>query len=1000
MAGLLFGILGPLRVERQKGELRVGGARRRGVLLRLLASANEAVPVDLLAEDVWDGNPPSAVVSTLQSHVSDLRQLLGPDRLVFARGAYLVRAGPDELDVTLFEGDLAEGRVAIGEGRMRDGVELLEQGLGRWRGFPFADVAGAAWALAPSARLEEERNIAVEEALEARLGLGWHDEVCLMGEDAVATEPFRERRWGILMLALYRAERQADALRVFQRARHTLADELGIDPSPQLVRLENDILQHDPRLDWSGPATPRASTAGVLRSERERSSLPIPVSGFVGRRWELAELQRLIGAYRLVSLVGTGGIGKTRLAIEAAARCIDQFDDGVWFVDLAAVSVPGGVASAVATAVGLFSNSDESVESVLVDRIRGMASLLVFDNCEHLIEETAATVEALLEAGPGLRVLATSRSALRLPGERVWLAPPIDTPSQFDDFDPSDILEFDAVRLFLERAAEASALEDPSAEDLRLIGRLTSALDGLPLAIELAAARVGTLGLEQVSSLDDRLGLIGEGSRTARSRHKTMAATIDWSYQLSSPDLQAAFRRLSVFVGGFGLEAATDVISETDVAANVAAALSGLVELSLVSYERPDTGGLASHDRGRYAMLETIRQFAVSRLEVEDGADGALAAREAHSKYFSGLAARASGALVGWQQGQWLAALETEHANLAATLAYLLGQSHRAQDALRMIVQLDRFWHNRGHLAECMSLVNQAAELIAIETDAELRCAALKLGGQAMVRRDPIAAQARFAACMEIARDSGDDHHGALALAGMAIAYHYLGDRAACRINGHEAVEVARGIGDPVLLGECLIAYGLSLTEDLDLCTSVHDEAISVTRASGDRVNLGYALNNLGNCLLAHGQVSAAGDLFRQTRSIFEEIGALDSTPLINSGWVSLRQGDIRGARDVFGESVRLARRLHSPGDQAYGLLGLACAAATDGDDDERAAALFGFADVELERCGEQSWMEPECSFRQDALDLVRTRLGSRAGAAYDLGRFGDRQEMLRVALG
>jgi non-specific serine/threonine protein kinase len=554
------------------------------------------------------------------------------------------------------------------------------------------------------------------------------------------------------------------------------------------------------------------------------------------------------------------------------------------------------------------------------------------------------------------------------------------------------------VRLFLERAAGAATLENPTAEDLRLIGRITAALDGLPLAIELAASRAGTLGLGQLGSLDDRLGVIGAGSRTARGRHQTMSATIDWSYQLLPLELQAVLRRLSVFIGGFDLDAATAITSGLEAASNVTRAVSGLVERSLLSYGRGSGHGSLPRDRGRYMLLETIRQFALSRLEAEEGSDGLQAVREAHSRYFANLAARASGALVGWQQGQWLAALETEYANIAAALAYLINEPGRGEDALRIIVQLDRFWHGRGHLAACATLLNSCLEISAAEIDADVRCAALKLAGQATVRRDPAAARARFMACLEAARLAGDDHHVALALAGLAEAYLYSGDEAGSRTSGQEAVDVARRVGDPVLLGECLVSYGLALTDDVDLSKSVHEEAISVTRRAGDRIHFGYALNNLGNSLLAYGEVSIAAEYFQQTRAVFAEIGSPDASPLINLGWVYLEQEDPDGAQGAFTESVRLARRVHSPREGAYGLLGLACTSVKDGNF-ERGASLFGFADAELEGCGEQSWLEPERTFRQDGLRAVRVALGSGADQAYDAGRIRDRQEMYAIAV-
>jgi DNA-binding SARP family transcriptional activator len=478
-SGVVFCVLGPLRVEGPHQEVRIGGARRRGVLLRLLAAPGRPVPVDVLAEDVWDGNPPAAATSTLQSHVSALRQAVGPGRLGFGEGGYRLVVGPGELDSLMFESDVGAGRAAMVAGDFVAAASALDRALARWRGEAFADVSGAGWAVLPARHLEEARNSAVEESLEAHLALGRHHEMCGVAEEAVAAGPLRERRWAALMLALYRAGRQADALATYRRLRETLADQLGLDPSPQLSRLEHDILIQSPDLDWTGtaPEGPAEIRTVSPRGRRTGDNLPSPVASFVGRSSELAELDKLVGRDRLVTIVGTGGAGKTRLAIEAVTRRLGEYRDGVWFVDLAELSDPGGVAAAVAAAIGLQQVPDQPVEPLLMEHVAGMQALLVVDNCEHLVGAVAATVEKMLEAGPGVRVLATSRQPLRVPGERVWQIPPIAFPDTPDHHGPATLASFDAVRLFLDRAPQ---LADVSPAQLRLIAEITARLDGSP----------------------------------------------------------------------------------------------------------------------------------------------------------------------------------------------------------------------------------------------------------------------------------------------------------------------------------------------------------------------------------------------------------------------------------------------------------------------------------------------------------------------------------------
>jgi predicted ATPase/DNA-binding SARP family transcriptional activator len=609
-------------MEAPQQEVRIGGVRRRAVLLRLLASPGRSVPVDVLAEDVWDGDPPAAVASTLQSHVSALRQTVGADRLAFGDGGYQLRVEPGELDSLMFEADVADGRTAMAAGDLESAADALDRALSRWRGQAFADVSDTSWAVLAAGHLEEMRNAVVEEALEAHLSLGHHHEVCGMAEEAVAAEPLRERRWAALMLALYRTGRQAEALAAYQRLRETLAEQLGIDPSPQLSQLEHDILIQSADLNWAGGAVAEALELGALslKAPASRSNLPALVARFVGRKRELAELGKLIGRDRLVTIVGTGGVGKTRLAIEVAAARLDEYRDGVWFVDLAELSDPGGVAAAVTTAVGLRQVPGQLIDQALTERVAGMQALLVVDNCEHLIGPVAATVERILEAGPGVRVVATSRQPLHIPGERAWQAPPIAFPDIPEQRDSAELAAFDAVRLFVDRAPELGEVGLP---DLRVIAAITARLDGLPLAIELAAARTAQLGLEQLASaLHDRISLSWLGSRTARARQQTLSATIGWSYDLLSPQLRTALKRLSAFAGGFTLEAAAAVTGDS---ATITETVIALAERSLIETDQP----ARSRAPGRYRMLETIRQYCAERIIDDDGPEAGIAARDA-----------------------------------------------------------------------------------------------------------------------------------------------------------------------------------------------------------------------------------------------------------------------------------------------------------------------------------------------------------------------------------
>jgi predicted ATPase/DNA-binding SARP family transcriptional activator len=997
----MFSILGPLRVEGPKGEVRVGGVRRRSVLLRLLASPNQAVRPDLLADDVWEGEPPSAAASTLQSHVSALRQLLGRERLELCPGGYRVAVSPTELDSLLFKDDVVTGRAAIASGSFGAGLAALERGLGRWRGSSFADVAGAGWTVSASAGLEEERNAAIEDALEARLAIGLVQEVCVLAEEAVSDEPYRERRWAALMLALYRSGRQADALRCYQRVRQMLAEELGIEPSRHLAQLENDVLSQSAALDWVGTEDLSSTVLTSIRTEQEPvkpTNLPTPLATFVGRVRELTELQELLEAHRLVSIVGAGGIGKTRLAIEAATSRVGLHRDGVWFVDLADQRDRNGLLYAVANAIGIHQTSDEPLGSILTQHTASMRALLVLDNCEHLVDSVAELVLGMLEGGTHFRVLITSREPLRVHGEVVWQTPPIETPRDPTGLDPATLGRFDAVRLFLARsnASARHLASDPSC--LQVVAEISAKLDGLPLAIELAAARASVIGLENLAErVRGHAGLLAHLPRRNSARHRTMTAAIDMSYEPLPPKLQASFRRLSVFAGGFTLEAAEGAIaSPPDAPWEVAEHVATLVERSLLVAGGESIGSLPARTT-RYRMLEPIRQYGAGRLLDEEGPRGDTAARVAHARYFSDLARRASGALVGWQQGRWLDALELEHANISAAIAQLLGQPERAAEALQMIVCLDRFWHNRSHLVECAAALRCALDLAGPDVTVELRCSALNVLGAALIGHDGAASAPIFADSLQLSHDSNDDYNAALALTGLAMAEYYSGQSYTPPDAGRLGIEMARRVGDPVLLGQCLVSYGATMTDDPASCRDVNLEAIEVTRRSGDRIHLAWAHNNLGNTLLLHNDLNEAQGHFESAVRFFGEIGHSHPMPVVNLGWVAFNRGDLRRAAGNFDESLRVSRKARFRREGAYAVLGAACTA-TAAKDFERAAALLGLADAQLEACRER-WPKPESTYRERCLSELTIALGSRVEEIYDSASVGARSNMLDTAL-
>jgi len=616
------------------------------------------VSVRVLIDGLWGAGASPEREKNLHSRISALRRLFeeaepgrGGSRVVRSGDGYLLRLDPGCLDVQEFTALAERARGMARAGDPAGAAGLFREALALWRGPALEDAAPwCSWLAGEAARLEEARAAVAEERIECDLALGGHGEAVTEIAWLAEAFPLRERLAGQLMVALWRCGRRGDALAAYDRTRRALAAELGLDPGQELRRLHAQLLADDPSLAALQAGTGMVSVAGLAPGH-----MPAPVASFVGRQTELTELGKLIGRHRLVTITGPGGAGKTRLAIEVAAPLADDYRDGAWFADLAEVTVADGVPGAIAAALGVQLAPGEPVGRQVLGRLAGMQAMLVVDNCEHLVDAAAETIELILENSPGVRVVATSRQPLAVPGEIVWDAPPIAFPRAGQYYTPDELTSFDAVKLFAERVP---GLRDGVAgAELQAIAGISATLDGLPLAIELAAARVSRVGLERLAGmLKGQVGLSLLRSRTGRRRQQTLDATIGWSYDLLTPGLRSALRKLSVFAGGFTLEAAAAVTGAEDVVTTVDA----LAERSLIVVDRYPAESAPLPPR--YRMLETIRQYCAARIAAEDGPDGDAVLRDNHSRYFAGLARRASGPLTGREQGRWLTALEADYA--------------------------------------------------------------------------------------------------------------------------------------------------------------------------------------------------------------------------------------------------------------------------------------------------------------------------------------------------
>ena len=536
-------LLGPVQVVRAGREIRLGGPRPRAVLALLVLEAGRVVPAGRLVEEVWRGSPPPGAAKTLRSYVSRLRALLNPDATLAARGGgYVLRLDPDVVDAVRFEQLVGAGQAVLGGGAAAAAAGRFRQALGLWRGRALADVCEVETLAREAARLEELRLAAVEGRIEADIALGLHAEVTGELEGLVAEYPLRERLWRLLVLALYRAERQADALTAYRRARDMLAAELGLEPGEDLRRLEQAVLRQEV------PAAARPA----------RHNLPAPLTNFLGREQDLARLERLLGEARLATLTGTGGTGKTRLALETGACVVGRFPDGVWLAELAGIADPALVAAQVMLALGVRQAGDVPMLEALIYRLRSAELLLILDNCEHLLDACAGLAGALLRAAPGLRILATSREPLGIPGEVICPVRPLDLPPETAEAQEAG--QAAAVRLFLDRGSAARGGTAGGVAPVAVAERICRKLDGLPLAIELAAARLGTLSAAEIEAhLADRFRFLAYRRPAADPRHQALRAAMDWSYELLSAEERRVLGELSVFAGTFGLAQVAEV---------------------------------------------------------------------------------------------------------------------------------------------------------------------------------------------------------------------------------------------------------------------------------------------------------------------------------------------------------------------------------------------------------------------------------------------------------
>ncbi|KAA0024945.1 BTAD domain-containing putative transcriptional regulator [Antrihabitans cavernicola] len=917
-----FGVLGSLAVWTTAGTpVPIPGLKVRAVLADLLVHAGRPIAGDRLIDDVWGEHPPGNAAGTLSAKISQLRRAFedaepGARELVVSPPpGYRLNAAADAVDASQFESLIADA------GRAHDpraAADLLIDALALWRGRAYADFADESFTQPAITRLEEQRLVAIEDLALLRLELGEHAQLAGDLADHVAEHPLRERLRAAHMRALYRAGRQRDALDSFAELRTRLADELGLDPGPEVTDLQRAILDQDPAL-----AAPPERVPTVARRQ---SNLPTPLAGLIGRDDVLDELRTAIPDTRLLTLTGPGGVGKTRLAIAAAHSVAESFPGGALLVELAGLDRTGAASTAVLDAVSTVLDIRDSADDLPIrDRIaaavRERQLLLVLDNCEHLIDPVADIAELLVEAAPGLRILATSREPINLPGELVWSVAPLEIPARGADI--AELERSSAVQLFVSRAAAGArdfGLDDSTAAP---VATLCRRLDGIPLALELAANRVRTLGVhEMVSRLDDRFRLLATGHRGAPPRQQTLAAMIDWSWELLAEPEQIALRRLAVHVDGCTLAAAEFVCAADDLPVeDVSELVIRLVDRSLVTV-------VHANGQSRYRLLESVAAYALARLS---DAGEVPAVQHRHRAYYTQLALDAEPQLNGPNQHAWLRLLDSESANLRSAFDGALAASDSDQ-ALQLASSLVWYRFLRGRLAEAKRTLDAAAALPDADRSAVARARAWSVG----IAQEQGCASDSLADALDATAAIVDPHTRARAYWFLAFTGMDSGNLSSASDRLDTALDAFAALDDQwgTAATKVAKAHFAHIRGDVAQLELHARSAAEIFDRLGDRWGQLRATEWLGGLAELTGDLDSAADYHRNGLDIAQE---LELWPDVSShlswlGWIAHQRGDYVAAQELCEPALRMAKEQGSRSGAIFASLGLSFAARKAGD--------------------------------------------------------------------
>jgi predicted ATPase/DNA-binding SARP family transcriptional activator len=981
MTEVRFRLLGAMEISVHGEPMPLPGSAERALLAQLLLTPGRTIPATMLIDRLWsESSLPVDPMNALQIRVSKLRRALKsadvPELVTREGVGYRAHVAAEQVDAVDFEQRIRAARVAVAhtDGHQPEHLAKYDDALSLWRGDPLSDFSTETWATVEASRLQELRLVAMTERAQIALGLGRHLEVVGDLEPVVAGDPRLESLAGLLMVALYRSGRQADALDVFARTRDVLDEDLGLEPSLSLRSLHERVLRQDESLGVQPDMAPGAvSVPHPRRRDAEvhvaPTNLPTVERVLIGREEQLEALVSLVEGTKLLTLVGPGGAGKTSLALSTVVRTSGSFPDGVFGIRLAAVDAPDRVPLAVADALGVpldGAAADRDVRDRLISYLGRKRMLLLFDNCEHIVDAVAGLVEDILGRCPGVTVLATSREALAVPDEVQLPIGPLAVPP--DGTPAASVMAYAACQLFAERSRAVKPGLPFGDDELVAISHVARALDGIPLALELAAARTASMSTGEIASrLGERFALLTSGARTAEARQKTLRATVDWSYALLTEREQRVFNRLAVFRGGWTLAAAEAVVGDENAApGEVLDTIGRLVERSMVVTESGATT--------RYRTLETLRQYADEQLAAAGETD--LLSRR-HAEYFSRFVQKAETDMRRFGQREALRRLREDQPNVRTALAWFEGRGDDLDSALIMAGSLGLFWHLGRHLEgrevlanllsapggstaararamQAVSIVERpraclvhpsprcaetAEESLSIfeelgdSSRAALSRVLLAVEGVTGVERERSEALLREAE-EQFVRDGDAWGRAVIGFVRMETALKNGEEESAIRI-GRATSTAFRQLDDPWGLSAILyhLGWGLRQFGRYDEAARALEEAIDVADSAGLYNTVQWALADLALEKIYTGHFEEASALLDRAAAASEHVGdgAGEALAGFGHGLLARIRGDWQEARQYFADAVDAFAALGTPVPE-----GLALAAVARCDEEDR----------------------------------------------------------------